>query len=31
YACEAVCPKEISADWIGRMNRDYAVSAAKKL
>ncbi|NCY21477.1 succinate dehydrogenase/fumarate reductase iron-sulfur subunit [bacterium] len=31
YACEAVCPKEISADWIARMNRDYAVSALKKL
>ena len=21
--CEAVCPKEISIDWIARMNRDY--------
>jgi succinate dehydrogenase / fumarate reductase iron-sulfur subunit len=21
--CEAVCPKEISLDWIARMNRDY--------
>jgi len=31
YACEAVCPKEISADTIARMNRDYAVSAAKKM
>ncbi|NCV85738.1 MAG: succinate dehydrogenase/fumarate reductase iron-sulfur subunit, partial [Oxalobacteraceae bacterium] len=31
YACEAVCPKEISADWIARMNRDYALSVAQKL
>jgi succinate dehydrogenase / fumarate reductase iron-sulfur subunit len=31
YACEAVCPKEISADWIARMNRDYALSIAQKL
>ena len=31
YACEAVCPKEISADWIARMNRDYALSLAQKL
>jgi len=31
YTCEAVCPKEISADTIARMNRDYAVSAAKKI
>jgi succinate dehydrogenase / fumarate reductase iron-sulfur subunit len=23
-SCEAVCPKEISLDFIGRMNRDYA-------
>jgi succinate dehydrogenase / fumarate reductase iron-sulfur subunit len=22
-SCEAVCPKEISLDFIGRMNRDY--------
>jgi succinate dehydrogenase / fumarate reductase iron-sulfur subunit len=25
-SCEAVCPKEISLDFIARMNRDYAVS-----
>ena len=31
YACEAVCPKEISADWIARMNRDYAGAVVKKL
>lgn len=24
YECEAVCPKEISADYIARMNRQYA-------
>ena len=24
YACEAVCPKEISVEMIARMNRDYA-------
>ena len=23
YECEAACPKEISVDWIARMNRDY--------
>jgi succinate dehydrogenase / fumarate reductase iron-sulfur subunit len=30
YECEAVCPKEISADHIARMNRDYAKASAKK-
>jgi len=28
-SCEAVCPKEISLDFIARMNRDYAVSLLK--
>ncbi len=28
YECEAVCPKEISVDFIGRLNRDYAVAIA---
>jgi succinate dehydrogenase / fumarate reductase iron-sulfur subunit len=28
-SCEAVCPKEISLDFIARMNRDYAVSLIK--
>jgi len=28
-ACEAVCPKEISLDFIARMNRDYAVALLK--
>ena len=27
--CEAVCPKEISTDFIARMNRDYLVSRIK--
>ena len=30
YECEAVCPKEISAENIARLNRDYAVAAAKE-
>jgi succinate dehydrogenase / fumarate reductase iron-sulfur subunit len=25
-SCEAVCPKEISLDFIARMNRDYALA-----
>lgn len=29
YACEAVCPKKVSALFIARMNRDYALSVAK--
>ena len=28
YECEAVCPKEISADNIARLNRDYAIAIA---
>lgn len=28
YACESVCPKRISAAFIARMNRDYAVAVA---
>jgi len=28
--CEAVCPKEISVDFIARMNRDYIVALLKK-
>jgi succinate dehydrogenase / fumarate reductase iron-sulfur subunit len=27
--CEAVCPKEISLDFIARMNRDYIVARFK--
>ncbi len=30
YECEAVCPKEISADVISQLNRDYGVSAARE-
>lgn len=26
FECEAVCPKEISADFIAKMNREYAVA-----
>jgi succinate dehydrogenase / fumarate reductase, iron-sulfur subunit len=29
YECEAICPAEVSATFIARLNRDYAVSAAK--
>ncbi|CAN5379050.1 succinate dehydrogenase/fumarate reductase iron-sulfur subunit [soil metagenome] len=29
YECSAVCPKEISAKWIAKMNRDYAIASAK--
>ena len=28
-SCEAVCPKEISLDFIARLNRDYAVALLK--
>ena len=28
YECEAACPKEISVNWISKMNRDYAVAVA---
>lgn len=27
YECEAVCPKEISVDWIAKMNRQYLKSS----
>ncbi len=30
YECEAVCPKEISADNIAKLNRDYALAAARE-
>lgn len=30
YECEAVCPKEISAENIARLNRDYAIALAKE-
>lgn len=30
YECEAACPKEISVDFIARMNREYLSANAKK-
>jgi len=30
YECEAVCPKEISADVIAKLNRDYASAVARE-
>ena len=27
YECEAACPKDISVDWISKMNRDYLCAA----
>jgi succinate dehydrogenase / fumarate reductase iron-sulfur subunit len=30
YECEAVCPAEVSATFIARLNRDYAIAAAKE-
>ncbi|MGB1874865.1 MAG: succinate dehydrogenase/fumarate reductase iron-sulfur subunit [Akkermansiaceae bacterium] len=30
YECEAVCPKEISAENISRLNRDYAAAIARE-
>ena len=29
--CSAACPKDISLDFIAKLNRDYAVSSLKKL
>jgi len=29
YECEAVCPAEVSSTFISRLNRDYAIAAAK--
>jgi succinate dehydrogenase / fumarate reductase, iron-sulfur subunit len=29
YECEAICPAEVSATFIARLNRDYAIAAAK--
>ncbi len=29
-SCEAVCPKEISLDFIGKMNRDYARALVRR-
>ena len=30
YECEAVCPAEISVQWIAKMNREYACASAKE-
>jgi succinate dehydrogenase / fumarate reductase iron-sulfur subunit len=30
YECEAICPAEVSATFISRLNRDYAIAAAKE-
>ncbi|MCG8600086.1 MAG: succinate dehydrogenase/fumarate reductase iron-sulfur subunit [Verrucomicrobiales bacterium] len=30
YECEGVCPKEISADVIAKLNRDYAAAAGRE-
>lgn len=30
YECEAACPKDISADWIARMNRLYGKATAAR-
>ena len=30
YECEAVCPAEISVQWIAKMNREYAFASAKE-
>ena len=30
YECEAVCPKEISADYIAKMNRHFAQAAVRE-
>jgi succinate dehydrogenase / fumarate reductase iron-sulfur subunit len=30
YECEGVCPKEISADVIAKLNRDYAAAATRE-
>ena len=31
YACEAVCPKQISVEMIARMNRDYASAVVDQI
>jgi succinate dehydrogenase / fumarate reductase, iron-sulfur subunit len=30
YECEAICPAEVSATFISRLNQDYAIAAAKE-
>lgn len=31
YECSAVCPKEISASYITKLNRDYGIAAVKEV
>lgn len=31
FECSAACPKEISAAWIARLNRDFAAASARSL
>ena len=31
YECEAICPAEVSATFIARLNRDYMIAAAKEI
>jgi succinate dehydrogenase / fumarate reductase, iron-sulfur subunit len=30
YECEAICPAEVSATFIARLNRDYAIASSKE-
>src|ERR1700719_3319628 len=30
YECEAICPAEVSATFIARLNRDYAIASTKE-
>jgi succinate dehydrogenase / fumarate reductase, iron-sulfur subunit len=31
YECEAVCPKQISVEFIAKLNRDYAVASCREM
>lgn len=31
YECEAVCPKQISVEFIAKLNRDYAVASCREI
>jgi succinate dehydrogenase / fumarate reductase iron-sulfur subunit len=30
YECEAVCPAEISASFIAKLNREYAIASLRE-
>jgi len=30
YECEAVCPAEISASFIAKLNREYAIASLRR-